>query len=232
LVDLTHAAKEIEDSLEESGLKDFCKSEFNLQKSHETGQIPYYVMLFEEAIAMSAEAGENSHKETVTSNYTHTNKVFPFRDMTRFHQIKVQARYVDSLQLVDHPEANNEDEDNEDNDSDPEADNDGNDVIDDDEPDLEAGNDQKSFKLTSRSIAEFPFGVTPAELLQERPNLVLLQDAIVAHLNTGANHEDHVDAGDLGAVEVNRASISKKKKRKKTKNKTKKRKKKKKKRSL
>lgn len=215
MIDLGNAAKEIEDALEGSGLKDHCKSDFNLLKAHETGQLPFYITLFEEAIAMSAEAGENSHKETVSKNYGHTNKVFPLRDMTRYHQVKTQARYIESLNLQDADPDDNDGEDNHahasgsDSDADVnvnDGNNNGGEESDNDDGEIPAeqlpAGEGKAFKLTSRSMQEFRFGQIPVALLQERPPLAALNQAIMIYLNNLNAQQPPVLEADLAEVKV------------------------------
>jgi len=213
LVDLGNAAKEIEDALALSGLKEQCKSEFNLLKAHETGQLPLYVMLFEEAIAMSAEVGENAHKDFVSLNYAHTNRVNPLRDMTKYHNIRMGARYIESLNL---PEQGDDEDEDGDEDGDGNGNGNGNGNGDDSDMDDNVDDDNvldglpvpagKQWKLTWRPLLEFFVADIPQDLFQQRPGLAVLPDALMAFLNAlpqSENAEPHVvTAAEVGNIEV------------------------------
>jgi len=195
LVALGDAAGEIEAALEESGLKDHCKSEFNLLKAHETGQLPLYVMLFEEAIGMSAEAGENSHKQNVSNNYRHTNKVDPLKDMTRYHQLKMGSRYVESLDLPDEDEEDEEDNVNENENADDGIEDDGDDVDDAD------GDPVKTWKIAKRHLVIFPPGDIPQNQRDLRPGIAVLPQALLAFVNPiGVAQEATQD--EINAIQV------------------------------
>jgi hypothetical protein len=87
-------AKSYGEALQNSGLKPYCKSNFNLLKHHETGQLPIYLILFEEMMGMSAETGENSLIRVVSRLYQHTNKKEPLPQMVRYAHLTDAVNYV------------------------------------------------------------------------------------------------------------------------------------------